>query len=63
MKQKIKTWSNRVRVGPLGIKIAVILVFTVCWMFVALARSSARRMAPPEVSSLPGLAKLFSSVM
>jgi hypothetical protein len=48
---------NRVHLGPLQAKLAVIIVFTFCWMFVALVRSNAPRQKVALVdSSLMGLA-------
>src|SRR5215471_6509680 len=48
---------NRVRLGPNVLKIGVILVFTVCWLFVAVVRSTAvREPLSLEASSLVGLA-------
>src|SRR5262245_2940350 len=48
---------NRVRLGPRQAKLAVILVFTFCWLFIALVRSNEARQKVALVdSSLIGLA-------
>src|SRR5262245_23662661 len=48
---------NRVHLGPRGAKLAVILVFTFCWLFIALVRSNVphQKVALTD-SSLMGLA-------
>jgi hypothetical protein len=55
--RNLQNLLSRVHLGPREAKLAVILVFTFCWLFIALARSNAPRQRVGLVdSSLMGLA-------
>jgi hypothetical protein len=56
-KKDLRSLLNRVHLGPRGVKVTVILLFTFCWLLVALVRNNVpRHTAALEESSLPGLA-------
>src|SRR5262249_43794814 len=56
-KRDLRSLLNRFRLGPRGAKLTVIVVFTLCWLLVGLARSNMPRdLAGFGGSSLMGLA-------
>jgi hypothetical protein len=53
----LRSWLHRIRFGPREAKIAVVLIFTLCWLSIVLVRSHVvRDPAAPDASSLMGLA-------
>jgi len=55
-KRDFRRVLNRLRLGPRGLKLTVIVLFTICWLLIALARMNVPRYATLDASSLITLA-------
>ena len=55
-KRDFRRLLNRLRLGPQGLKLAVVIFFTFCWLLIALVRTNVPRHTTLDSSSLIGLA-------